>query len=101
MEYKLQNSFMMVTTGNPRGSDSGPFKDNDIIYVVSLNLSEPYKEGEASCGRWRWKKVYATTDKGIEFLLHDDENDIHNARQYGNGSDPRHWGHNLPGYTLK
>ena len=95
----LKRPFGMVTTSQPRGGRAGPFEDNDLIRIVSVELSLPYASDEPSYGRCRWKKVYATTDKGIGFLLFDDTKGVRNARQYGSGDDPKCWGKDLPGYT--
>ena len=108
LHYTGELGFLMVTTSMPpskstnyMGERAGPFEDNKLITVVSLELFDPYSEGEASYGRCRWKKVFATTDEGVRFLLHDDNERIHNARQYGSGGDPVWWGKDLPGYANK
>ena len=100
-EVVLRRPFLMVTTLQNQDECTCPFGDNAIIRIVSVELSLPYASDEVSHGRCRWKKVYATTDKGVKFLLSDDTKGVKNARQYGSQSDPQCWGSDLPGYTLK
>lgn len=89
----LSQPFLMVTT-KKEGAKSFPhqFKDNQLIRIVKVLLSDPYQPGEIPYGQCKYKVVRATTDQGIEFLLWDDEKEIRNARQYGSGNNPASWG---------
>lgn len=98
MEVVLEQPFLMVACDQ---SQDSPFKNHKLISVVSVVVSNPYERGEKSYGRCRWKKVYDITDNGMRFLLSDDDEKIHNFRQYGSQSDPISWGKDLPGYTEK
>ena len=94
MEQIFARPFLMVTTRKD-GERSFPYelKDNQPIHVVKVLLSNPYQPGEKTLGRCKYKVVHATTDKGIQFLLWDDEKEIYNARQYGSSiHDPAFWG---------
>lgn len=84
----------MVTTKKKEGGTEFPMelKDNQCIHIIKVKLYNKYDSDEKTYGRCRYKKVIATTNEGVTFLLWDDDRKISNARQYGSGDDPRSWG---------
>ena len=89
MKFTLQQPFLMVITSKER---PGGFEDNVPILVVEVDLFDKYEDDSKRRRRCRYKKVFATTDTGVRFLLWDDDNKISNARQYGSENDPHTWG---------
>lgn len=67
-------------------------KDNQMVNIRSVVMSNKYEADEKSYGRCRFKNVVATTTEGVTFFLWDDEKGISSARQYGSGLDPASWG---------
>lgn len=98
---KFVRPLLLIATTDTSSPSPGPFKDGEMIRIVTATLSNPYQSGEKSVGRCRWKMVHATTNEGVEFVLDDDEAGIHNARHCGSGDDPIVWGKNLPGYAMQ
>ena len=77
----------------------GGMKENKMIYVASVKLSDPWPPGEESHSYdgCLYKRVIAVTSDGVSFVWKDETVEgakvVYPARQYGSAlNPPKHWG---------
>ena len=105
--HDFERGALFVTTLS-KNAHVGGLKDNELIYLKSVTMSDRYSQEETARGRCKYKFVKAIANKrspshddrydaseDFEFVLwdhRDRQNPISNARQYGSScGDPASW----------